>query len=87
MRKNTQEVMNAFYAGNLLKKCEAIHTDGTTIFSYQTPIAKKVGFDRAVVTEEKYSNTTTIHTNGILVSLQEKGFKVERISERELRRS
>lgn len=87
MRKNTQEVMNAFYAGNLLKKCEAIHTDGKTIFSYKTPIAKRTGYNSAAVTEEKYSSTTTVHTNGVLVSLQEQGFRVERVSERELRRS
>ena len=50
MRKNTQQVWEAWKKGKSLDK-GSIRTDGRTIFSYATPIFL---FNRA-----HYSNTTT----------------------------
>lgn len=65
MRKNTSEVIEAFKARRSLRKCEAIWTDGESIYSYQTCIATRADNGAIVVNLTKYSVTTTIHQNAL----------------------
>ena len=72
MRKNNTEVTNAFIARRACNKFAPIHTDGETIFSYATPIAKHVDIG-VLVDVYKYSTTTTRQQNDIQTILTECG--------------
>jgi hypothetical protein len=62
MRKNIQTVVNAFILGQYANE-KAIHTDGTTLFSYAMPIARKRG-NAWVVRAKGPTQTTNTHING-----------------------
>ncbi len=64
MRNNNTEVAAAFIASAPCNKFRPIHTDGTTIFSYSTPIVKRTPTG-VVVDMFKYSSTTTRQQNDI----------------------
>jgi len=72
MRKNTQQVLAAFLDGKPCRPCNAIWTDGRTVFSYATAILTGDGFaprSQWVLNRTKYSTATTIHQNGIAAML------------------
>ena len=63
MRKNIQAVIEAFKAG-MDKRGETCSTNGRVVYSYQTPIAVRVGKD-IFLNGEKYTKTTTTHQNAL----------------------
>ncbi len=86
MRKNTEQTLNAFLAGKACHKSESIWTDGLAVYSYTKPIASvdpenPHGF---LVTTDRYSKTTTVHTNSVKSGLPAK--KIRLVDELELRR-
>jgi hypothetical protein len=74
MRKNTQKVLDALIAGTALPQCPAIWTDGRCAYSYQECIAAPDPENPGgyVVTNKRWSQTTTIQTNGISFGLSHK---------------
>ena len=71
MRKNTKIVLAALVQGKPCRKCEAVWTDGFAVYSYAEPIAapdpaNPGGF---VITEEKFSVTTSQQTGGVAFGL------------------
>lgn len=69
MRKNTQEVINAFAQGKACKKFVSIWTNGQTIFSYDTPILHRISDTEVVFNGTKYSHTTTQQQNSIRLAM------------------
>lgn len=85
MRKNTQEVMEAWNNNEAAKPCRAIWTDGWHVYSYDTCI---VAFpdegsecNEPVVNVAKYSPTTTQHQRGAEQYLLDHGFDPVRLGE------
>lgn len=64
MRKNIQEVFNAWKQGKSLNR-KSISTDGKTIYSYSTLILKD-----GVLNTVKYSKTTSRQQSAIALLLQ-----------------
>ena len=67
MRKNAQEVMNAWVNGNPLDK-NTIRTDGEYVYSYELKIAFRGKYGRCSIlspdmTYRKFSKTTASHIN------------------------
>lgn len=71
MRVQNEKVISAFLRrekatsgerdipdGYYMRRGASISTDGTTLYSYWTPLARWDG-DRVLVNRKKYSNTTT----------------------------
>jgi hypothetical protein len=77
MRKNTAKVLEAALKGKPCRPCESIWTNGHAIFSYYTQIAYSI-HGKWMVTERKYSATTSKHTNGIVEGLTRAGYVVGR---------
>jgi hypothetical protein len=71
MRKNVQEVFDAWTVGRELRKTQSIWTDGDNIFSYGTAIATFGEYvDEAVLNVTKYSPTTSNHQNALRVLME-----------------
>lgn len=72
MRKNTFEILSALAEGKH-KECShkgngpAVWTDGKVVYSYREPIAAPDPENPGgyVVTDERFSQTTTVQTNGV----------------------
>lgn len=64
MRKNTVSVFNAWFSGRSERKQKSIWTDGSKIYSYNTPILWAED-GTVYINVTRYSVTTTIHQNGI----------------------
>lgn len=67
MRKNTQNVFNAWLNGRSEKGQDSVWTDGSTIYSYNTPILWYNENQAVVINNQRYSVTTTVHQRGIQV--------------------
>lgn len=65
MRKMTIDVYQAWKAGKARKPGSSIWTDGETVYSYNTPIMRRVKGEHIVLNVRKYSVTTTRHQNGL----------------------
>ena len=80
MRKNVQQVVNAFIEGQA-KFIGPIGTCEGAIYSYQMKIAQKTSNKRAKVVESEASpsRTTSQHINGLLCLLTKAGWKVKRV--------
>lgn len=67
MRKNTTLTLAALMAGQDKRPCEAVWTDGRSVYSYREPIAAPDPLNPGgfVVTSERFSRTTTVQTNGV----------------------
>ena len=81
MRKNTRDCLAALKRGKSYRAASgAVHTDGRVIRSYGVVIATPDPNDMSglvrLVTNEKYSQTTTVQTNGVAVGLKAAGFEV-----------
>lgn len=72
MRKNCQQVVRAFDSGKALRPAASIHTDGETIYSYNTAILTRHpgGNGKVILNRTRYSTTTTIHQNAIAAAYQ-----------------
>lgn len=81
MRKNTIKVLDAFLNGKSIKPCPAIWTDGNRVYSYNTIIARKSD-STILVTSERFSKTTTVHTNGLVFGLTSAGKNINFFSQR-----
>jgi hypothetical protein len=64
MRKNTEQVINAFLCGES-KNLHSIKTDGTTIFSYDTAILTRGKNGYVIYNGTRYTNTTSQQQNAI----------------------
>ena len=74
MRKNTKEVFEAWRANQKLRKCQAVWTDGRSIYSYLTQILfPPIGEEVLCLNLKKYSITTTIQQNGLRFLLEQAG--------------
>lgn len=71
MRANTRRAFEAWAIGKSYKGSSSVTTDGTTIFSYATPIVTRVGVkgegEVVVVNMTGYSVTTTQDQNALRV--------------------
>lgn len=65
--------------GYYMRHGASISTDGTTLYSYSTPIARWVG-DTVEYTERKYSNTTTRQQSDLAVMLSMHNVKCTGVS-------
>lgn len=65
MRKNTENVFNAWMNGRSEKKQKSVWTDGVAIYSYNTLILFNNQDGALVFNNRKYSVTTSNHQNSI----------------------
>ena len=88
MRKNAEQVINAFFDGKATARNRTISTDGKVIFSYVTPIAAIDPFNENgyVVTKETYTRTTSCQTNAIRYYLTKLGKTYREVTGDELNR-
>lgn len=70
MRKNTQDVLNAFLQGMSKRTARSIHTDGDRIFSYDTCLVERREDGTLLVNETLYSSTTTRQQNELREALR-----------------
>lgn len=87
MRQNTRDCLAALRRGKSYSgRSGAIHTDGRIIKSYGVVIATPDPNDPEtfLVTEKKYSHTTTVQTNGVTVGLLAEGWKVRTVGQEEV---
>lgn len=90
MRANTRDCLAALKRGRHYRAASgAVHTDGRVIRSYGVVIAAPDPDDPEgfLVTEEKYSVTTTEQTRGVAVGLLADGFKVRIVPQSEVNRA
>lgn len=71
MRKNISKVIEAFRdrksaIGDSKRSC---HTDGETVYSYSTPIARRNPDGSLWITSERYSRTTNAQITALRVAL------------------
>lgn len=86
MRVNTRDCLAALKRGKAYRAASgAVHTDGRVIRSYGVVIATPDPNDMSglvrLVTCEKYSQTTTVQTNGVAVGLKAYGFEVRLVDQ------
>lgn len=84
MRQNTRDCLAALKRGRHYRAASgAVHTDGRVIYSYGQTIAAPDPADPGtyLVTDKRWSQTTTVQTNGIAVGLLADGFKVRRVDQ------
>ena len=86
MRANTRDCLAALKRGKAYRAASgAVHTDGRVIRSYGVVIATPDPNDMSglvrLVTCEKYSQTTTVQTNGVAVGLKAAGFEVRLVDQ------
>ena len=67
MRKNTQNVFNAWFNGLSERNQKSIWTDGYKIYSYNTPILDYTDEGGVRIDMSRYSVTTTVHQRGTQV--------------------
>ena len=87
MRKNTATVLQALAKGRGCHQCEAIHTDGNIVKSYNTIVAIPDVDDpnHWLVTEHgAHSVTTTVQTNGLQCGLEDMGKRVSRVPQSDI---
>ena len=65
MRKGTQNVYKAWTEFKRLRSQDSVWTDGTTIYSYATPIVWRMGDGSVMMNVARYSVTTSCHQNGL----------------------
>lgn len=90
MRANTRDCLAALKRGKRYRAASgAVHTDGRVIRSYGVVIAAPDPDDPEgfLVTEERYSVTTTIQCRGVTVGLLADGFKVRTVPQSEVNRA
>ena len=76
MRKNTRLVIDAWRNSKPLKQCQSIWTDGEAIYSYATCLVVTEEDAPLILNMTKYSRTTTIHQNSLLVWFAKLGEQV-----------
>ena len=83
MRKNTEAVMKAWEQGTPHRKADAIWTDGTHVYSYETCILADRGFipdkRRWVMNSAQFSQTTGRQQSGIREYMGTKGHTYEEV--------
>lgn len=90
MRANTRDCLAALKRGKRYRAASgAVHTDGRVIRSYGVVIAAPDPDDPEgfLVTEERYSVTTTIQCRGVTVGLLADGFKVRTVDQAAVNRA
>ena len=90
MRQNTRDCLAALKRGKAYRAGSgAIHTDGRIIYSYGQTVAAPDPADPKtyLVTNKRWSQTTTVQTNGVAVGLLADGFKVRRVDQDEVNRA
>ena len=90
MRQNTRDCLAALKRGRHYRAGSgAIHTDGRVIRSYGVVIAAPNPEDpeEYLVTEQRYSVTTTIQCRGVTVGLLADGWKVRTVDQAEVNRA
>jgi hypothetical protein len=76
MRKNTQQVFQSWFAGKSNRLHNSISTDGTTIFSYSTPIVIRKNENKVEFNLQKYSVTTTRQQNSLRILLDQNKIEI-----------
>jgi hypothetical protein len=77
MRKNLQEVFNAWTDGRQSNKQNSIWTDGDTIFSYGTALVTHGDYSGEVILNRtKYTRTTSSQQGSLGFLLKQYGFEV-----------
>lgn len=80
-KRYTRDGLIAAYAKGATKgRAGALRIEGGVLYSYAEPIAVKVttdGIALAYVTSDRFSHTTTCHTNRAHVALERAGWTVE----------
>lgn len=89
MRQNTRDCLAALRRGKSYRAASgAIHTDGRVIRSYGVVIATPDPNDPSgevrLVTRGKYSQTTTVQTNGVSAGLKVLGYEVRLVDQDEV---
>lgn len=90
MRKNTRDCLAALRRGRHYRAASgAVHTDGRVIRSYGVVIAAPNPEDPEgfLVTDKRWSQTTTVQTNGVAVGLLADGFRVRRVEQSAVNRA
>jgi hypothetical protein len=90
MRVNTRNCLAALKRGKAYRaESGAVHTDGRVIRSYGQVIACPDPADPGtyLVTDKRWSQTTTVQTNGVAIGLLADGFKVKRVTQEEVNRA
>jgi hypothetical protein len=64
MRVNTGKALRAWTAGKMWKQAESIWSNGTSLYSYDTELARKDG-ETVYLNVTRYSYTTSRHQNAL----------------------
>lgn len=65
MRKNATAALSAFAKGHALRPSPSIHTDGETLFSYDTALAVMADAQTVVLNATRYSATTSTQQHAV----------------------
>ena len=73
MRKNCQQVVDAWLSGKAHEPARAIWTDGDIVYSYNTPLMVRVSSGMIYLNTTQYTQTTTCHQNALMAWLKQSG--------------